>query len=168
MVSTPYYPFIFFLTHLICDIILMIYLKISMDGDFMAGNYTDNANVFKALSDENRLKVLELLLDGEKCVSELLEKMSIGQSTLSHHIKLMCVSGIIKSRKAGTATYYSINPDGAVSAIELLSKLTGVVPATSETTMTEKAPVVKEAADEKEGPVSPVRQKGSRPNGWLL
>ncbi len=47
----------------------------------MAGNYTDNANVFKALSDENRLKVLELLLDGEKCVSELLEKMSIGQST---------------------------------------------------------------------------------------
>ena len=92
----------------------------------MAGNYTDNANVFKALSDENRLKVLELLLDGEKCVSELLEKMSIGQSTLSHHIKLLCVSGIIKSRKSGTATYYSINPDGAKSAIELLSKLTGI------------------------------------------
>ncbi len=129
----------------------------------MAGNYTDNANVFKALSDENRLKVLELLLDGEKCVSELLEKMSIGQSTLSHHIKLMCVSGIVKSRKSGTATYYSINPDGAVSAIELLSKLTGVVPAVSESTK-----VVEDAPDEKEEPASPVRQKGSRPNGWLL
>lgn len=151
----------------------------------MAGNYTDNANVFKALSDENRFKVLELLLDGEKCVSELLEKMSIGQSTLSHHIKLMCVSGIIKSRKSGTATYYSINPDGAVSAIELLRRLTGVE---DESSRTVKIPVYEEAPwdkiaatkvpkkedakeeqkEEKEEPSSPVRQKGSRPNGWLL
>lgn len=137
----------------------------------MAGNYTDNANVFKALSDENRLKVLELLLDGEKCVSELLEKMSIGQSTLSHHIKLMCVSGIIKSRKSGTATYYSINPDGAASAIELLSKLTGVE-AASESADVVKIPVIEETPWEKaEVPkeeAAPVRQKGSRPNGWLL
>ena len=148
----------------------------------MAGNYTDNANVFKALSDENRLKVLELLLDGEKCVSELLEKMSIGQSTLSHHIKLMCVSGIVKSRKSGTATYYSINPDGAVSAIELLSKLTGVE---AEPSRTVRIPVYEEAPWDKIAPQkekateepkeekeneqsSPVRQKGSRPNGWLL
>ena len=139
-----------------------------MDGDFMAGNYTDNANVFKALSDENRLKVLELLLDGEKCVSELLEKMSIGQSTLSHHIKLMCVSGIIKSRKSGTATYYSINPDGAKSAIELLSKLTGIVPTISESAEVKEISVVEKATVEKEEPAAPVRQKGSRPNGWLL
>ncbi len=145
----------------------------------MAGNYTDNANVFKALSDENRLKVLELLLDGEKCVSELLEKMSIGQSTLSHHIKLMCVSGIIKSRKSGTATYYSINPDGAVSAIELLRRLTGVEEETEPSrtvripvydkiaaTQTQKKEEPKEEATEEQS--SPVRQKGSRPNGWLL
>ena len=39
---------------------------------FMIENYTDNANVFKALSDENRLKILELLRQGEKCGSELL------------------------------------------------------------------------------------------------
>lgn len=139
----------------------------------MAGNYTDNANVFKALSDENRLKVLELLLDGEKCVSELLEKMSIGQSTLSHHIKLMCVSGIIKSRKAGTATYYSINPDGAKSAIELLSTLTGVEAVTDKAVEAAKAPAKKTAPkkkpeESKEEPAVPVRQTGSRPKGWLL
>lgn len=152
----------------------------------MAGNYTDNANVFKALSDENRLKVLELLLDGEKCVSELLEKMSIGQSTLSHHIKLMCVSGIVKSRKSGTATYYSINPDGAASAIELLRRLTGVKDEV-EPSRTVRIPVYEEIPwekfaaktpeeepkeepkeEKKEEPASPVRQKGSRPNGWLL
>ena len=138
----------------------------------MAGNYTDNANVFKALSDENRLKVLELLLDGEKCVSEILEKMSIGQSTLSHHIKLMCVSGIIKSKKAGTATYYSINPDGAKSAIELLSELTGVAPVTAEKAEVPKAPAKKSSPkkkeDSKDEPAVPVRQTGARPKGWLL
>ena len=91
----------------------------------MIENYTDNANVFKALSDENRLKILELLRQGEKCGSELLEKLSISQSTLSHHLKLMCVSGIIKSRKSGTATYYGINPDGAKNAVALLCEITG-------------------------------------------
>ncbi len=136
----------------------------------MKGNYTDNANVFKALSDENRLKILELLQKGEKCVSELLEEMSIGQSTLSHHIKLMCVSGIIKSRKSGTATYYSINPDGAKSAIELLANLTGIENPREEATV--KLPVINEVCPVKkektEEPASPVRQTGSRPKGWLL
>ena len=142
----------------------------------MSNNYTDNANVFKALSDENRLKVLELLLDGEKCVSDLLDKVSIGQSTLSHHIKMMCVSGIIKSRKAGTATYYSVNPDGAKSAVELLAKLTGIETDFNESSKTVSIPVYekitqKDIADfqtKKEESSSPVRQKGSRPNGWLL
>jgi ArsR family transcriptional regulator len=131
----------------------------------MSKNYTDNANIFKALGDENRLKILELLLDGEKCVNELLEAVSIGQSTLSHHIKLMCVSGIIKSRKAGTATYYSINPEGAEAAVSLLAELTGLSAVT-----TEKVAVDNKVDNEIEQsePAAPVRQKGSRPNGWLL
>ena len=131
----------------------------------MSKNYTDNANIFKALGDENRLKILELLLDGEKCVNELLEAVSIGQSTLSHHIKLMCVSGIIKSRKAGTATYYSINPESAEAAVSLLAELTGLSAVT-----TVKAAVDNKVDKELEHsePAAPVRQKGSRPNGWLL
>lgn len=135
----------------------------------MTGNYTDNANIFKALGDENRLKVLELLLEGEKCGSELLEKISLGQSTLSHHLKQMCAAGIIKSRKKGTATYYSINADGAKAAVELLCEITGVKteekPATAaEPEEKSKEIVVETAADEKKT----VRQTGSRPNGWLL
>lgn len=131
----------------------------------MSKNYTDNANIFKALGDENRLKILELLLDGEKCVNELLEAVSIGQSTLSHHIKLMCVSGIIKSRKACTATYYSINHEGAEAAVSLLAELTGLSAVT-----TEKVAVDNKVDNEIEQtePVATVRQKGSRPNGWLL
>lgn len=130
----------------------------------MKGNYTDNANVFKAISDENRLKILELLHQGEKCGSELLEAVSIGQSTLSHHLKLMCVSGIVKSRKSGTATYYSISPEGAQNAVELLVELTGAErPAEPQTA---KADGQEPAAGPEEK--REIRQTGSRPNGWLL
>ncbi len=133
----------------------------------MSKNYTDIANIFKALGDENRLKVLELLLDGEKCVNDLLEKVSIGQSTLSHHLKMMCVSGIIKSKKSGTATYYSINPDGAQNAVELLAELTGVNAVKKDVV---SLPVIETVDDEdlKIKKETPVKQKGSRPNGWLL
>ena len=123
-------------------------------------NYTDNANIFKALGDENRLKILELLLEGEKCGSELLEKFSMGQSTLSHHLKLMCVSGIIKSRKVKTATYYSINPDGARNAVEILMSITGIEK--------ETVPAKEESVESEPEKKPAVRQTGSRPNGWLL
>lgn len=131
----------------------------------MTGNYTDNANIFKALGDENRLKILELLLEGEKCGSELLEKISLGQSTLSHHLKLMCVSGIIRSNKKGTATYYSVNPEGAKAAVKLLCELTGIADNTDIKAESVTEPVVETPAEDKK---KTVRQTGSRPNGWLL
>ncbi len=129
----------------------------------MTENFTDNANIFKALGDENRLRILALLLDGEKCGSELLEKIKLGQSTLSHHLKLMCVSGIIKSRKKGTATYYSVNPEGAKTAVLLLAELTGINGCEIIDAKEQKAEQT-DAVQEKPA----VRQKGSRPNGWLL
>lgn len=122
-------------------------------------NHTDNANIFKALGDENRLKILELLLDGEKCGSELLEQFSMGQSTLSHHLKMMLSSGIVKSRKVKTATYYSINPDGAKNAVEILCEITGIEKCSAS---------ADSSAQEEESRKPAVRQTGSRPNGWLL
>ncbi len=130
----------------------------------MAGNYTDSANVFKAFADENRLKILETLLDGEKCGSELLEKISIGQSTLSHHLKLMCASGIVKSKRKGTATYYSLNSDGVKAAVELLCEITGIEKEEKAAPTAEQAVSEPEPAEKK----TTVRQTGSRPNGWLL
>lgn len=132
----------------------------------MAGNYKDNADVFKALADENRLKILELLMSGEKCGSELLETISMSQSTLSHHLKIMCVSGIIKSNKKGTATYYSVNHSGAESAVSIMCQLLGVEISQKKCDATEEAPSTEAepAREEKKT----VRQTGSRPNGWLL
>lgn len=92
----------------------------------MKYNYSDNAKVFKAFCDEKRLMILEMLQSGEKCACHLLENMNIGQSTLSHHMKILCDSGIVNSRKEGKWTYYSISTEGSLYAMKLLEKLTEV------------------------------------------
>lgn len=92
----------------------------------METKYQDNAKVFKAFCDENRLMILEMLQSGEKCACKLLEELHIGQSTLSHHMKILCESGIVSSRREGKWTHYSINERGSKKAKELLNTLTSV------------------------------------------
>ena len=70
------------------------------------------ATVFKAFCDENRLQILESLRAGEKCACELLEEMQITQPTLSHHMKILCDSGIVVGRKEGKWMQYSISGEG--------------------------------------------------------
>ena len=80
--------------------------------------------IFKAFCDENRVKILKLLLTGEKCACVLLDDMHITQPTLSHHMKILCDSGIVIGRKEGKWMHYSISPQGAARAAEFLSMLT--------------------------------------------
>ena len=89
--------------------------------------HLDNARVFKAFCDENRLIILEMLRSGEKCACVLHEKLKITQPTLSHHMKILCDSGIVTSRKDKKWTYYSFNKSGVEYALELLDSLTSVI-----------------------------------------
>ena len=82
--------------------------------------------IFTAFCDDTRLKVLELLQSGEKCAAVLLEQVSVGQSTLSHHMKILVESGIVTARKAGKWTYYSICEGGRQYASELLKRVTDI------------------------------------------
>jgi len=86
----------------------------------------ENAKVFKAFCDETRLMVLSLLQSGEKCACDLLEQVSVGQSTLSHHMKILVESGIVTSRREGKWMYYSICRTGSEKALTLLNELTTV------------------------------------------
>jgi ArsR family transcriptional regulator len=88
--------------------------------------HLDNVKIFKALCDEKRLQVLELLQSGEQCACDLLEKIEIGQSTLSHHMKIMVESGIVNARKEGKWMYYTISEEGSKIAVRLLKDLTTV------------------------------------------
>lgn len=93
----------------------------------MDNRYINNARVFKAFCDENRLMILEMLQNGEKCACVLLEKLDIAQSTLSHHMKILVDSGIVSARKDGKWTHYSISSEGVIIAKDLLCKLTAVI-----------------------------------------
>lgn len=66
----------------------------------------------KALADENRLAVMLALQHGEKCGCVLLEELNITQPTLSHHMKILCESGLVNGRKEGKWMHYSISAEG--------------------------------------------------------
>ena len=82
--------------------------------------------IFKAFCDENRIEILKQLLTGEKCACVLLENLHISQPTLSHHMKILCDSGIVVMRKEGKWAHYSISPEGTAYAVECLQLLTTV------------------------------------------
>ncbi|MCL2678856.1 MAG: metalloregulator ArsR/SmtB family transcription factor [Dehalococcoidia bacterium] len=84
----------------------------------------NSAKVFMALCDETRLKVLALLRSGEECADVLLKHVRVGQSTLSHHMRILVESGIVTARKVGKWRYYSISETGSQQAVELLKRLT--------------------------------------------
>lgn len=83
------------------------------------------ANVLKALADESRLYILHLLRSREQCATNLLQELDISQSTLSHHMKILCDAGLVTSRKDGRWVYYKINPKGIDGAEKIV---TGMVP----------------------------------------
>lgn len=93
----------------------------------MEFNPEKTAIIFKAFCDENRIKILQLLTDGEKCACKLLETLKITQPTLSHHMKTLLESGIVNGRKDGKWMHYSISEEGLKKAQEYLDYLKGEV-----------------------------------------
>ena len=94
----------------------------------MTSKNRETARVFKAFCDENRLQILELLRGGEKCACKLLEELSISQPTLSHHMKILCDSGIVVGRREGKWMHYRISSEGVQIARNYLNGLTAADP----------------------------------------
>lgn len=74
-------------------------------------NARELVHIFKALSDENRLKIMNILSDAEACACKLLEALNISQPTLSHHMKILCDAHLVNYRKEGKWMYYSLNQE---------------------------------------------------------
>ena len=87
-------------------------------------NNEKTAKIFKALGDPNRIAILKMLQSREKCACKLLEELNIGQSTLSHHMKILCDAEIVKGRKEGKWTHYSFNDEGINNAKDILNDIT--------------------------------------------
>lgn len=74
----------------------------------------------KALADDTRQQILVMLLDGERCVSDVVEALPITQPTISHHLGVLRQLGLVTSRKEGKQVFYSINRDMVVECCGLL------------------------------------------------
>lgn len=77
----------------------------------MRYSYAEYAPLFKALGDETRLKIVEMLSCGELCACDILEPFNITQPTLSYHMKILTKSGLVICRKDGSWIRYSINTE---------------------------------------------------------
>ncbi len=80
-------------------------------------------DTFKAIADGNRIKIVNMLSEKEMCAIEILEQLEISQPTLSHHMKVLALASIVKTRKSGAQVYYSLNIKKLSELSELLSTL---------------------------------------------
>lgn len=69
----------------------------------------ETVKILKALGEETRLKIFGLLRGGKLCGCQILENLNITQPTLSHHLKILCDSGIILAERDWKRTYYAID-----------------------------------------------------------
>ncbi|XES77604.1 MAG: ArsR/SmtB family transcription factor [Candidatus Bathyarchaeia archaeon] len=79
------------------------------------------ARVFYALSDPIRLKTLEFLRDGEKCVCEIVPHINLVQPVVSRHLKILRDSGLLRCRKEGTRRLYSVTDMRIYNILDALS-----------------------------------------------
>ena len=68
------------------------------------------ATVLKAMGDETRLRILESLLLGEKCVSDLVQELKCSQPHASHHLRILRDSGLVEGHRDGKQICYRVTP----------------------------------------------------------
>ena len=81
------------------------------------------AQLFRALSDPTRLRILDRLRSGEKCVCDLTDALDAGQSLLSFHLKALKEAGLVTDRRQGRWAYYTLNAEAAEEAAALVQSL---------------------------------------------
>lgn len=86
-------------------------------------NFGRYALFMKALSDETRIKIFNMLSQGELCACKILEEFNITQPTLSYHMKILCESGLVIGRKDGIWMRYSINQESLDQIKELFAEI---------------------------------------------
>ncbi|HOC45489.1 MAG: metalloregulator ArsR/SmtB family transcription factor [Syntrophorhabdaceae bacterium] len=86
----------------------------------------DLASVFKALSDETRLKVIKLLEHGELCVCDITAALDMSQPKISFHLGVLKNAGLLKNRKAGKWMHYALDDSDYLKRLLTLSVIQGV------------------------------------------
>ena len=82
-----------------------------------------HAKLFQALSDARRLRIIDLLRGGERCVCDLQADLQCAQSLLSFHLKALRDAGLVLSRKDGRWAYYGLATGGLLHAEQAINAL---------------------------------------------
>lgn len=75
----------------------------------LVANLSQTVEFLKIISEENRLKILCLLREKEKCVCDIWQYLDLAQNLTSHHLKVLKDFGLVSSRQEGLKVIYSIN-----------------------------------------------------------
>jgi DNA-binding transcriptional ArsR family regulator len=77
----------------------------------------------RALGDDTRQGILQMLLEGEKCVGDIVDAFSVSQPTISHHLSVLKQFGLVTSRKQGQQVFYAIDRSNVVECCgQLIAK----------------------------------------------
>jgi ArsR family transcriptional regulator len=76
------------------------------------------AKTFKVFADPTRLRILEVLREGEFNVSAIMEKLGLKQSTVSQHLRMLKECGVVATRKEGREIYYSLKSDKVITILD--------------------------------------------------
>lgn len=79
------------------------------------------SQLFHVLSDETRIKLLLVLKDSESHVTDLCKKLKLPQPTVSHHLALLRVHGLVVNRRSGKSVFYSIDTEAFEQAEKVIS-----------------------------------------------
>lgn len=90
----------------------------------MKHSYAEYVPAFKALSDETRLRIIDMLSCGELCACDILEEFSISQSTLSYHMKTLVESGLVNGVRDGAWMRYTLNQDKTNAVLAFITDIT--------------------------------------------
>lgn len=88
------------------DVVENVSHQLTSDENLMA-----MADLFKAMSDPTRLKIINALLIDEMCVCDLTALLNLTQPAVSHHLKTLRQARLVKFRRVGKAAYYSLDDD---------------------------------------------------------
>lgn len=85
--------------------------------------YCQHSELCKTLANEKRQMILGTLRDEELSVTQIQERTGIPQATLSQHLGLLRTHGVVRSRRAGNHTYYSIANPKIIQAFDLITEV---------------------------------------------
>ena len=74
-------------------------------------NIIDLAELYKIFGDSTRIKIINILIDNELCVNQISEKTNVSQSAISHQLRILKSSKLVKYRKEGNLIFYSLADD---------------------------------------------------------